>query len=79
MKKVTVTRAPVTVTVIGHDLAVRVGRFDPQAAAGRLSVNRPSGTAAVAVRSAWLGRKAPCSVDSGQDVCGSSCSGMIAG
>ena len=48
-RKVTVAGVPVTVTLTGHELAIRVGRFDPQAAAGRLRVNRLSGTAAVAV------------------------------
>jgi hypothetical protein len=48
-RKVTVAGVPVTVTVAGRELAVRVGRFDPRAAAGRLRVNRLSGTAAVAV------------------------------
>jgi len=54
-KKVTVAGVPVTVTVIGRELAVQVGRFDPQAAAGRLRVNRLSGTAAVAVHVAGEG------------------------
>jgi hypothetical protein len=54
-RKVTVAGVPVTVTVAGHELAVRVGRFDPQAAAGRLRVNRLSGTAAVAVHVAGEG------------------------
>ena len=48
-KTVTVAGVPVTVTVAGRELAVQVGRFDPQAAAGRLRVNSLSGTAAVAV------------------------------
>jgi hypothetical protein len=48
-RKVMVAGVPVTVTLTGHELAIRVGRFDPQAAAGRLRVNRLSGTAAVAV------------------------------
>jgi hypothetical protein len=48
-KKVTVAGVPVTVTVVGRELAVQVGRFDPQAAARLLRVNRLSGTAAVAV------------------------------
>lgn len=48
-KTVTVAGVPVTVAVTGRQLAVQVGRFDPQAAAGRLRVNRLSGTAAVAV------------------------------
>ena len=48
-KTVTVAGVPVTVTVIGRELAVRVGRFDPHAAAGRLRVSSLSGTAAVAV------------------------------
>ena len=48
-KTVTVAGVPVTVTVVGRELAVRVGRFDPQAAAGRLRVHPLSGTAAVAV------------------------------
>ena len=48
-KTVTVAGVPVTVTVVGRELAVQVGRFDPQAAAGRLRVNSLSGTAAVAV------------------------------
>jgi hypothetical protein len=54
-RKVTVAGVPVTVTVAGRELAVRVGRFDPQAAAGRLRVNRLSGTAAVAVHVAGEG------------------------
>jgi len=41
--EVTVARVPVTVTIIGRELAVQVGRFDPQAAAGRLRVSRLSG------------------------------------
>ena len=45
----TVAGVPVAVTVVGRELAVQVGRFDPQAAAGRLRVNTLSGTAAVAV------------------------------
>lgn len=48
-RKVTVAGVPVTVTVAGRELAVQVGRFDPQAAAGLLRINRLSGTAAVAV------------------------------
>jgi hypothetical protein len=48
-KTVTVVGVPVTVTVIGRELAVQVGRFDPQAAAGLLRVHSLSGTAAVAV------------------------------
>jgi len=48
-KTVTVTGVPVTVTVAGRELAVQVGRFDPQAAAGLLRVHSLSGTAAVAV------------------------------
>jgi hypothetical protein len=48
-KTVTVAGVPVTVTVVGRELAVQVGRFDPQAAAGRLRVSSLSGTAAVAV------------------------------
>jgi hypothetical protein len=52
-KKVPVAGVPVT--VIGHELAVQVGRFDPQAAAGRLRVNHLSGTAAVAVHVAGEG------------------------
>ena len=48
-RKVTVAGVPVTVTVAGHELAVQVGRFDPQAAAGLLRVHSLSGTAAVAV------------------------------
>ena len=48
-KKVTVAGVPVTVTVIGRELAVQVGRFDPQAAARLLRINTLSGTAAVAV------------------------------
>ena len=48
-KKVTVAGVPVTVTVVGHELAVRVGRFDPLAAARLLRIDRLSGTAAVAV------------------------------
>jgi hypothetical protein len=54
-KKVTVAGVPVTVTVAGHELAIQVGRFDPQAAAGRLRVNRLSGTASVAVHVAGEG------------------------
>ncbi|MHB1596732.1 MAG: hypothetical protein ACYCO9_00665 [Streptosporangiaceae bacterium] len=54
-RKVTVAGVPVTVTVAGQELAVQVGRFDPQAAAGRLRVNRLSGTAAVAVHVAGEG------------------------
>lgn len=54
-RKVTVAGVPVTVTVADRELAVRVGRFDPQAAAGRLRVNRLSGTAAVAVSVAGEG------------------------
>ena len=49
MRKVTVAGVPVTVTVVGRELAVQVGRFDPQAAARLLRINRLSGTAAVAV------------------------------
>ena len=55
-KKVTVAGVPVTVTV-GHSVNVTVGPFDPQAAAGRLSPNRQSGTALVAVHAGgetWL-------------------------
>jgi hypothetical protein len=48
-KTVTVAGVLVTVTVVGRELAVQVGRFDPQAAAGRLRVSSLSGTAAVAV------------------------------
>jgi hypothetical protein len=48
-RKVTVAGVPVTVTVVGHELAVQVGRFDPAAAARLLRINRLSGTAAVAV------------------------------
>jgi hypothetical protein len=47
-KKVTVAGVPVTVTVVGRELVVQVGRFDPQDA-GPLRVNALSGTAAVAV------------------------------
>ena len=54
-KTVTVAGVPVTVTVAGRELAVQVGRFDPQAAAGRLRVNSLSGTAAVAVHVAGEG------------------------
>ena len=46
---VTVAGVPVTVTVVGRELAVQVGRFDPQAAAERLRVSTLSGTTAVAV------------------------------
>jgi hypothetical protein len=46
---VTVAGAPVTVTVVGRELAVQVGRFDPPAAAGRLRISFLSGTVAVAV------------------------------
>ena len=51
-EKVTVTVAgvPVTVTLAGRELAILVGRFDPQAAPRRLRVDPWSGTAAVAVR-----------------------------
>ena len=45
----TVAGVPVTVTVVNRELAVLVGRFDPQAAAGLLRVHSLSGTAAVAV------------------------------
>jgi hypothetical protein len=55
-RKVTVAVVPVTVTVAGRELAVRVGRFDPQSAAGRLRINCLSGTAAVAVYVAGEGR-----------------------
>jgi hypothetical protein len=48
-KTVTVAGVPVTVTIVGRELAVQVGRFDPQATAGRLRINSLSGTAAVAV------------------------------
>ena len=48
-KTVTVAGVPITIAVAGRELAVQVGRFDPQAAAGRLRVNSLSGTAAVAV------------------------------
>jgi hypothetical protein len=54
--KVTVAGVPVTITV-GHSVGVTVGPFDPQAAAGRLSTNRCSGTALVAVHAGgetWL-------------------------
>ncbi len=54
-RKVTVAGVPVTVTVVGHELAVRVGRSGPQAAAGRLRVSSLSGTAAVAVHVAGEG------------------------
>ena len=54
-RAVTVAGVPVTVTVAGRELAVQVGRFDPQAAAGRLRVNPLSGTAAVAVHVAGEG------------------------
>ena len=51
----TVAGVPVTVTVAGHELAVLAGRRSgPQAAPGRLRVNRLSGTAAVAVHVACL-------------------------
>jgi hypothetical protein len=46
----------VTITV-GHSVSVTVRPFDPQAAAGRLSLNRQSGTALVAVHAGgetWL-------------------------
>ena len=55
-KTVTVAGVPVTITV-GHSVNVTVGAFDPQAAAGRLSLNRYSGTALVAVHAGgetWL-------------------------
>lgn len=55
-KTVTVAGVPVTITV-GHSVSVTVGPFDPQAAAGRLSPNRQSGTALVAVHAGgetWL-------------------------
>ena len=48
-KTVTVAGVPVTIVVVGRELAIQVGRFDPQAAAGRLRVHPLSGTAAVAV------------------------------
>ena len=48
-KTVTVAGVPVTIVVVGRELAIQVGRFDPQAAAGRLRVSPLSGTAAVAV------------------------------
>jgi len=54
-KTVTVAGVPVTITVAGRELAVQVGRFDPQAAAGRLCVSSLSGTAAVAVHVAGEG------------------------
>lgn len=55
-KKVTMVGVPVTVTV-GHSVGVTVGPFDPQAAAGRLSPGRCSGTVLVAVHAggeSWL-------------------------
>lgn len=55
-KTVTVAGVPVTITV-GHSVNVTVGPFDPQAAAGRLSPGRRSGTALVAVHAGgetWL-------------------------
>ena len=48
-KTVTVIGVPVTIAGAGRELAVQAGRFGPQAAAGRLRVNRLSGAAAVAV------------------------------
>ena len=54
-KTVTVAGVPVTVTVVGRELALMIGRFDPQAAAGRLRVSSLSGTAAVAVHVAGEG------------------------
>jgi hypothetical protein len=48
-KTVTVAGVPVTIAVVARELAVQVGRFDPQAAAGRLRIHSLSGTAAVAV------------------------------
>ena len=45
----------VTGAIIGHEPAVQVGRFDPQAAAGRLRVSRLSCPAAVAVHMAGEG------------------------
>ena len=54
-KTVTVAGVPVTITVAGRELAVQVGRFDPQAAAGRLRVNSLSGAAVVAVHVAGEG------------------------
>jgi hypothetical protein len=51
-----VAGVPVTITV-GHSVSVTVGPFDPQAAAGRLSLGRCSGTALVAVHAGgetWL-------------------------
>lgn len=54
-KTVTVAGVAVTVTVAGRELAVHVGRFDPQAAAGLLRVTTLSGTAAVAVHVAGEG------------------------
>jgi len=47
---VTVAGVPVTVTLAGRELAILVGRFDPQAAPRRLRVDPWSGTAAIAVR-----------------------------
>lgn len=55
MKKVPVAGVPVTVTIVGHELAILVGQFDPPAAAGRLRAGRLSGTAAVAVHVAGEG------------------------
>ena len=55
-KKVTVAGVPVTITV-GRSVGVSVGPFDPQAAAGRLSPGRYSGTVLVAVHAggeSWL-------------------------
>ena len=54
-KTVTVAGVPVTIAVAGRELAVQVGRFDPQAAAGRLRVNSLSGAAVVAVHVAGEG------------------------
>ena len=48
-KTVTVAGVPVTVTVIGQELVVQVGRFDPSAAIRLLRVNRLSGTAVATV------------------------------
>ena len=47
-KTVMVAGVPVGVTVTGGELVIEVGRFDPQAASGRLRVSGLSGTAAVA-------------------------------
>ena len=54
-KTVTVAGVPARSPCAGRELAVQIGRFDPQAAAGRLCVSPLSGTAAVAVNVAGEG------------------------